>query len=431
MNIKTKNYRWIIVALLFMATTINYIDRQIIGLLKPILEIEFKWSESDFARIVVAFTAAYAIGLLLFGRLIDRVGTKIGYSMSVVIWSIMGMLHAAAKTVTGFSLARIGLGLGEAGNFPAAMKTVAEWFPKKERGLAAGIFNSGTSIGVVVALLITPWILVNMGWQHVFIITGALGFLWLILWLWLYEIPAKQKHLSREEFLLITEQQEDAPPEETRRTKWVRLFTFPQTWAFIFGKFLIDPIFWFFLFWLPSYFSSTFHLDLTRPSPELMIIYSATTVGSIAGGYLSSLLIKKGMAPLKARKTVLFTIAILELSIIFAQYVTNVWAAVALISLAVASHQAWATNIFTAASDMFPKQAVSSVVGIGGMAGAIGGIFFPVFVGYLLDTYKAAGNLSGGYNLLFTLCGVTYFVTWAIIYLLTRKRSIVSLTEIQ
>jgi MFS transporter, ACS family, hexuronate transporter len=431
MNIKTKNYRWIIVALLFMATTINYIDRQIIGLLKPILEIEFKWSESDFARIVVAFTAAYAIGLLLFGRLIDRVGTKIGYSLSVVIWSIMGMLHAAAKTVTGFSLVRIGLGLGEAGNFPAAMKTVAEWFPNKERGLAAGIFNSGTSIGVVFALLITPWILVKMGWQQVFIITGALGFLWLVLWLWLYEIPAKQKHLSREEFLLITEQPEDAPEEETRATKWVRLFTFPQTWAFIFGKFLIDPIFWFFLFWLPSYFSSTFHLDLTRPSPELMIIYSATTVGSIAGGYLSSLLIKRGMAPLKARKTVLFTIAIMELSIIFAQYVTNVWAAVALISLAVASHQAWATNIFTAASDMFPKQAVSSVVGIGGMAGAIGGIFFPVLVGYLLDAYKAAGNLSGGYNLLFTLCGVTYFITWAIIYLLTRKRSIVSLTEIQ
>jgi MFS transporter, ACS family, hexuronate transporter len=264
MNIKTKNYRWIIVALLFMATTINYIDRQIIGLLKPILEIEFKWSESDFARIVVAFTAAYAIGLLLFGRLIDRVGTKIGYSLSVVIWSLMGMLHAAARTVTGFSLARIGLGLGEAGNFPAAMKTVAEWFPKKERGLAAGIFNSGTSIGVVIALLITPWILVNMGWQQVFIITGALGFLWLILWLWLYEIPAKQKYLTREEFLLIAEQQEDTPPEKTRPTKWVRLFTFPQTWAFIFGKFLIDPIFWFFLFWLPSYFSSTFHLDLTR-----------------------------------------------------------------------------------------------------------------------------------------------------------------------
>ncbi len=433
MTIKTKNYRWIVVALLFLATTINYIDRQIIGLLKPILEIEFEWSETDFARIVVAFTAAYAIGLLLFGRLIDRVGTRTGYALSVVIWSIMGMLHAAAKTVTGFSLARIGLGLGEAGNFPAAMKTVAEWFPRKERALAAGIFNSGTSIGVVMALLITPWILVSYGWQQVFIITGALGFVWLILWLWLYEIPAKQKRLSKEEFAFITEHNPVHGNDEvnTKPTKWMRLFTFPQTWAFIFGKFLIDPIYWFFLFWLPSYFSSTFQLDLTKPSLELMIIYSATTVGSIAGGYFSSSLIKRGMASLKARKTVLFVIAVLELSIILAQYVTDVWVAVGLISLAVAAHQAWATNIFTTASDMFPKQAVSSVVGIGGMAGAIGGIFFPILVGYLLDMYKSSGNLSGGYNLLFTLCGMTYFVTWSIIHLLTRKRSVVSLMEIQ
>jgi ACS family hexuronate transporter-like MFS transporter len=416
-----------------MATTINYIDRQIIGLLKPILEVEFKWSESDFARIVVAFTAAYAIGLLAFGRLIDRIGTKIGYSFSVVIWSLMGMLHAAANGVVGFSLVRIGLGLGEAGNFPAAMKTVAEWFPKKERALAAGIFNSGTSIGVVIALLITPWILISYGWQQVFIITGALGFVWLILWLWLYEIPSKQKYLSKEEYFLITEGQNHHAKEElsAKPTKWIRLFTFPQTWAFIFGKFLIDPIFWFFLFWLPSYFSSTFHLDLTRPSLELMIIYSSTTVGSIAGGYFSSRLIKRGMASMRARKTVLFIVAILELSIILAQYVTNVWAAVFLISLAVAAHQAWATNIFTTASDMFPKQAVSSVVGIGGMAGAIGGIFFPVFVGYLLDSYKTMGNLSGGYNILFTFCGITYFMTWIIIHLLTRKGNAVSLSEIQ
>jgi MFS transporter, ACS family, hexuronate transporter len=428
---QTTNYRWLIVALLFLATTINYIDRQIIGLLKPILEVEFSWSESDFAKIVVAFTAAYAIGLLIFGRLIDRVGTKIGYSISVVIWSVMGMLHAAASTVTGFSLARIGLGLGEAGNFPAAMKTVAEWFPKKERALAAGIFNSGTSIGVVMALLITPWILVSYGWREVFVITGALGFVWLGLWLWLYEIPARQKRLSKAELMLIIENTDgESTGDDKSRTKWFRLFTFPQTWAFIFGKFLIDPIYWFFLFWLPSYFSSTFNLDLTKPSLELMIIYSATTVGSILGGYFSSHLIKKGMAALKARKTVLFIIAIFELSIMLAQYVTNVWVAVGLISLAVALHQAWATNIFTTASDMFPKQAVSSVVGIGGMAGAIGGIFFPMFVGYLLDAYKAGGNLTGGYNVLFTLCGITYLITWTIIHLLTRKRSLVTLTEI-
>lgn len=428
---KTKNYRWIIVALLFLATTINYIDRQIIGLLKPILEVEFNWSESDFARIVVSFTAAYALGLLLFGRLIDRVGTKVGYSLSVVIWSVMGMLHAAAKTVTGFSLARIGLGIGEAGNFPAAMKTVAEWFPKREQALAAGLFNSGTSIGVVAALLLTPWILVNYGWQQVFIVTGALGFLWLILWLWLYEIPQKQKYLTKEEHALIREGHISEETLNTKSTKWIRLFTFPQTWAFIFGKFLIDPIYWFFLFWLPSYFSTTFKLDLTKPSVELMIIYAATTLGSIAGGFFSSLLIERGMPALKARKVVLLIIAFLEISIILAQYVSNVWAAVALISLAVAAHQAWATNIFTTASDMFPKQAVSSVVGIGGMAGATGGILFPFFVGYLLDSYKGMDNIAGGYNILFTVCGMTYLITWAIIQILTRKGKTVTLQEIQ
>lgn len=426
----TKNFRWVIVALLFFATTINYLDRQIIGLLKPILEKEFSWSESDFAYIVVAFTAAYAVGLISFGWLIDRVGTRIGYSVSVVMWSIMGMLHAAARTVVGFSLARIGLGLGEAGNFPAGMKAIAEWFPKKERALAAGIFNSGTSVGVVVALLITPWILVSYGWKEVFIITGGLGFIWLIFWLWLYDIPARKKNLSSVERSLISEGEEKPVDELKRQTKWFRLFTFPQTWAFIFGKFLIDPIFWFFLFWLPSYFSSTFQLDLKKPSLELMIIYSATTLGSISGGYFSSLLIKRGHQPLQARKIVLFIFAILELSIISAQFVTNVWVAVALISLAVAVHQAWATNIFTTASDMFPRQAVGSVVGIGGMAGAIGGMLFPIFVGYLLDHYKLMGNISIGYNIIFTLCGFTYLVTWVIIHLLTRKKHTVSLDEI-
>ena len=427
------NFRWVIVVLLFLATTINYLDRQIIGLLKPILEKEFSWTESNFAHIVIAFTAAYAVGLLGFGWLIDRVGTKIGYSISVVIWSLMGMLHAAAKSVMGFSLARIGLGIGEAGNFPAAMKTVAEWFPKRERALAAGIFNSGTSVGVVVALLITPWILVSYGWKQVFIITGALGFVWLIFWLWLYEIPSRKKNLSKAEFDLIMEGEEQAKNNnDAYKPNWLKLFTFPQTWAFIFGKFLIDPIFWFFLFWLPSYFSSTFQLDLKKPSLELMIIYSATTIGSIGGGYFSSWLIKrKGLQPLKARKTVLLIFAILELSIMTAQLVTNVWVAVALISLAVAVHQAWATNIFTSASDMFPKQAVSSVVGIGGMAGAIGGMLFPIFVGYILDRYKLMGNISIGYNIIFTLCGLTYLGTWVIIHLLTRKKSSVSFAEIQ
>ena len=418
-----KNYRWIIVSLLFFGTTINYLDRQIIGLLKPILEKEFEWSESDFARIVMAFSAAYAIGLLVTGWFIDKVGTKIGYSISVIVWSIAGMLHAVAKSVTGFCVARLGLGLGEAGNYPAAMKAVAEWFPKKERALATGIFNAGTSVGVIVALLIAPLILVNYGWQSVFWITGALGFVWLIFWWWLYEIPSKQKRLTTQEQDYITQGQ-DAHSQTlsgTTSVTWHKLFLLPQTWAYITGKFLIDPIFWFFLFWLPSYFSSIFSLDLRKPSIPLMIIYASTTVGSVGGGYVSSWLIRRGFPTLKARKTAMLVFAVLELSIISAQFVTNMWVAVALISLAIAAHQAWATNVFTMASDMFAKESVSSVVGIGGMAGAVGGILFPMLIGYLLDSYKADGNLVGGYNLIFTMCGSTYLIAWIIIHLLTRK----------
>ncbi len=390
---KIKNYRWIIVALLFAATTINYLDRQIIGLLKPILEKEFEWTETDFAQIVMAFTAAYAIGLLFFGWLIDKIGTRVGYSFTVVFWSIAGMLHALARSAFGFGVARVGLGLGEAGNYPAAAKTVAEWFPKKERALATGIFNAGTSVGVVVALIMVPPILANYGWHEVFWITGALGFVWLVFWLWLYEVPSKQKKLTKEEFDYIVSGQEETETVDNP-VKWAKLFSFPQTWAYITGKGLIDPIYWFFLFWLPSYFASTFALDLKKPSLELMIIYTATTVGSIGGGYLSSYLIKRGWETIKARKTVLLVFAVLEMSVILIQFSNDVWVAVGLISFAVALHQAWATNVFTLPSDMFPKQAVSSVVGIGGMAGAIGGILFPILIGTLLDKYKAIGNLK-------------------------------------
>ncbi len=429
---KVKNYRWFIVSLLFFATTINYLDRQIIGLLKPILEKEFSWTETDFAHIVMSFTAAYAIGLISVGWLIDRIGTKIGYAVTVVFWSIAGMLHAFARNTLGFCMARIGLGLGEAGNYPAAMKTVAEWFPNRERALATGIFNMGTSVGVVVALLIVPLILNYYGWQEVFLITGALGFIWLICWWRFYTVPAAQKRLTKEEYELITEGQDDEKIEgkESPTLKWGKLFRFPQTWAYVTGKALIDPIYWFFLFWLPSYFSTTFSLDLKKPSWELMIIYAATTAGSFAGGYFSSYLIRKGWPVLKARKVALLIFAVLEVSVILAQFATTAWLAVILISIAVAVHQAWATNIFTTASDMFPKEAVSSVVGIGGMAGAIGGILFPMLVGYLLDTYKAAGNLQGGYNVLFTICGFTYLLAWMIIHLLTRRAQKVRLSQL-
>jgi len=420
---KIRNYRWFVVALLLIATTINYIDRQVIGLMKPILEKEFDWSETDFSRIVMAFSAAYALGLLTMGRLIDKTGTKTGYTISVVIWSIAGMLHAVVKSVTGFAVVRIVLGIGEAGNFPAAMKAVSEWFPKKEKAIATGILNAGASVGVVAALLIVPWILQHYTWKEVFWITGALGFVWLIFWWIFYEVPARQKYLTKAELQLIQEGQEEPIQTEKKTIPLKILFSMKQTWAVLAGKFFIDPIYWFFLFWLPSYFAVTFGLDLKKPSLPLMIIYAATTFGSIFGGYISSVLVKKGWEVVKARKRTLLIIAICEFSIILVQFVTDVWVAVALLSFAVALHQAWATNVFTLASDLFPKESVSSVVGIAGMSGAVGGILFPMLVGYLLDSYKIAGNLAGGYNVLFTLCGATYLVTWLIINRLTRRRS--------
>jgi len=427
------NYRWFIVALLFFATTINYIDRQIIGLLKPILEEEFNWTETDFAHIVMAFTAAYAIGLLVLGKFIDRIGTKWGYTIIITIWSVAGMFHAVARNALHFSVARFVLGLGESGNFPAAMKAVSEWSPKKEKALATGIFNSGTSVGVVMALIMVPWILNNYSWHEVFWITGSFGFVWLIFWLVCYDVPANHKRLSPEEYHLIRNGQEEGGSKENpaNQVRWHKLFAHRQTWALITGKGLIDPIFWFFLFWLPSYFSSTYALDLKKPSLELMIIYAATTIGSIGGGYFSSMLVRKGWTVLKARKTSLLIFAVLELTIILAQYTTTAWMAVGIISLAVAVHQAWAANVFTMASDMFPTEVVSSVVGIAGMAGAIGGILFPILVGYLLDSFKASGNITGGYNLLFTICGFTYLAAWTIIHMLTRKRSVVTLAELQ
>jgi ACS family hexuronate transporter-like MFS transporter len=429
---KIKNYRWIILALLVSATTINYLDRQILGLLKPTLEIEFSWSETDFAFLVMAFTGAYAVGLISWGWFIDRIGTKPGYIISVAAWSIMGMLHAAARSVTGFGLARIGLGLTEAGNVPAGMKTIAEWFPRKERALATGLFNAGTSFGIIIALLIVPLILSSYGWHEVFIITGSVGFIWLLVWIFVYDVPSKHKRLTAEEYNYIHDGQKlDAEAqEEVVKIKWLKLFTYPQTWAFITGKILLDPVYWFFMFWLPSYFASTFKLNMSNLSPELMIIYTMTVLGSVGGGYFSSLLIKRGWPTLKARKTALFIFAVLELTVLSAQYATNAWMVVGILSFTLAIHQAWSTNIFTLVVDLFPKQAVSSVTGIGAMSGAVGGMLFPLFVGYILDSYKSAGNLIGGYNLLFIICGLTYLFAWTIIHLLTRKSGTVSLQEL-
>ncbi|WP_019990626.1 MFS transporter [Rudanella lutea] len=427
MNQPKGGYRWTIVALLFFATTINYLDRQVIGLLKPALESEFSWTETDYSRIVMAFSASYALGLLLFGRVIDKIGSKMGYIISIIVWSIAAMLHAVATSTFGFGVWRAVLGLGESGNFPAAIKSVAEWFPKRERALATGIFNSGANIGAVVAPVMVPWILGAYGWQEAFIITGAIGFIWLIFWWIYYESPAKQPRLGQEEYAYIhSDNDEEVPTGES--VGWGQLFRIRQTWAFILGKFLTDPIWWFFLFWLPSYFASTFNLDLKKPSLPLVVVYTATTIGSIGGGYLSGYFIKRGMPIFRARKTAMLIFALLVIPITLAQFATNIWQAVALISLAAAAHQAWSANIFTTASDMFPKRAVSSVVGIGGMAGSVGGILFPILVGALLDSYKEAGNLTGGYNVLFIICGFAYLAGWLCMHFFAPRMEPVKLS---
>jgi MFS transporter, ACS family, hexuronate transporter len=414
------NQRWIVVALLFFATTINYIDRQVIGLLKPTLEVEFGWSEKDYANIVMAFTAAYALGLLVFGRIIDKIGTKMGFSISIVFWSIAACLHGVVKTTFGFGVARAALGLGESGNFPAAIKTVAEWFPKKERALATGIFNSGANIGAVFAPILVPTILALYGWQEAFIITGAIGFVWLLFWLYYYEIPNRHKKVTEAELAHIHSDNEEDTSNE-KPLSWGTLFRVRQTYVFIIGKLLTDPIWWFFLFWLPSYFSTSFSLDLKKPGWPLVIIYMATSIGSIGGGYLSSYFIQKGWPVYKARKTAMFIFALCVLPIMSAKYATNMWVAVALISLAAAAHQAWSANIFTVASDMFPKKAISSVVGIGGMAGSVGGVLFPIFVGYILETYRQLGDSTAGYNIIFFVCGLMYMLAWAIMHFISPK----------
>lgn len=421
---KTKpgRYRWFIVFLLFIVTTINYIDRQILGLLEPLLAKTFNWTEIDYSRIVMAFTASYALGMLFYSRLIDKIGTKLGYSISVTVWSLAAMLHAAVKSTFGFGAVRALLGLGESGNYPGGIKTVGEWFPKKERSLAIGILDSGSNIGACIGPILVPFLLANYGWQAAFIITGTFGFIWLILWRIFYSAPSQQKRLSRLELEYINSDVEEVKEDNTPDSiSWGRLLRLKQTWAFIAGKFFTDPIWFFFLFWLPSYFSSNFHLDLKKPSLPLVIIYSGTMIGSIGGGYLSSWLIKKGWPVYKARKMALLVAAICVIPILITRYTTNMWMVVALITLSVAANQAWSANIFSIVPDMFPKRVTSSVVGLGGMVGAIGSVLFPLFIGYILQYYKDAGNIVAGYNIIFIVCATSFLLAWIIIQLLVPK----------
>jgi len=420
-NTKIGNYRWFIAFLLFAATTINYIDRQIFGLLKPELTKVFNWNEIDYSHIVMAFTACYALGMLFYGKIIDKIGTKLGYTISVTVWSISAILHALVKTTLGFGVVRGLLGLGESGNYPGGVKTSAEWFPKRERALAIGILDSGSNIGACVGPILVPWLLAVYGWQAAFLITGSLGFIWLIVWRIFYSVPSKQKRLSKTELEYINSDNEDIIHEEKGSVSWARLLTLRQTWAFIAGKFFTDPIWFFFLFWLPSYFNTYFNLDLKKPSLPLVIVYAGTMIGSIGGGYLSSWLIKKGWPVYRARKAALLISAICVIPIIATRYTSNIWVVVALISLSVAANQAWSANIFAIVPDMFPKKAISSVVGLGGMAGAIGSVLFPLFIGFILEFYKNAGNIVAGYNIIFLVCGSSFLIAWVIIHFIIPK----------
>ena len=415
---KVTNYRWVIVALLFFATTINYIDRQVIGLLKDYLSLDFHWSEKDYSHIVMAFTAAYAAGLLIIGRFVDIIGTKLGYTLCVIVWSIAAIAHAFVKTSLGFISARTMLGLGESGNFPTAIRSVAEWFPKKERAFATGIFNSGSNVAAVLGPFMVMWIYNHYGWRQAFFWTGVLGFVWLIFWIIFYDIPSKAKRVSPAEFEYIHSDANGLTNDKQAAASWKKLIVLKQTWAFMLGKFFTDPIWWFYLFWIPSYFNTVYKLDLQRSWIYVSTIYLVAGFGSVLGGWYPGKLISKGRSLQHARKRAMLLYAILVIPVVLVRFTNDVWTAVALISLAAAAHQAWSANIFTIVSDMFPKNAISSVVGLGGMLGSIGGVLFPLFIGQLLDHFRSAGQIAAGYNLIFVICSVSYLVAWAIIHFL-------------
>jgi MFS transporter, ACS family, hexuronate transporter len=404
------NYRWVICALLFFATTINYVDRQVIGLLKTTLSTEMGWNEIDYSNVVLAFQLAYAIGLLVVGRMMDWFGTKKGFSFAIIFWSLAAMAHALARTVFGFGAARFALGLGESGNFPASIKTVAEWFPRKERALATGIFNAGSNVGAVVAPLAVPWITITYGWQEAFIITGSLGFLWLIFWWILYKRPEEHPRLSKEELAYI----QSDPAEPTTRIKWKRLFPHRQTWAFAIAKFMTDPIWWMYLYWVPDFLHKSHGITLLNIGLPLVAIYIIADIGSIGGGWISSTLIKRGWSVNAGRKTAMLICAVAVVPIVFASQVKDLWLAVALVGLAAAAHQGWSANLFTTVSDMFPRRAVGSVVGIGGMAGAIGGMFIAKIVGYILQW-------TGSYLPIFIIAGSMYLLALLILHLMVPK----------
>ena len=393
------SYRWTICALLFVVTTINYVDRQVLGILAPTLQRELHWSESQYGDVVSWFSLVYAFGFLIAGRWLDRVGVRRGFATAVVVWSLAAIGHAFARTTAAFSAARALLGLGESANFPGAIKTVAEWFPKEERALATGIFNAGTNTGAIVTPLLVPWIALTWGWRWAFIVTGSIGFLWLILWLALYRSPPASASSTEAD-------------EVAERVPWIRLLGVRQTWAIVAGKLLADPIWWFYLYWLPKFLDAKYGIKLAQVALPLIVVYLVADVGSIAGGWLSSGLIKRGWTVNRARKTAMLLMALVIVPTALAPRAGTLWTAVLIVSVAAAAHQGWSANVYTLASDMFPRSAVASISGIGGFAGAMGGVLFQRVTGRILD---ANGN---DYTPIFLVCGLAYVTAWSIIQIL-------------
>jgi len=402
------HYRWRILVLLFFATTINYVDRQVIGLLKPFIAEDLGWSEAGYGYIVSAFQAAYAIGLLLTGRMLDKIGTRAGYTIAIFIWSVAGMIHAAARSVFSFGVARFFLGLGESANFPAAVKSVAEWFPKKERAFATGLFNSGSNIGAITAPIIVSAITLAYGWQWAFIITGAMGFIWIVFWLMFYKLPENHNRISRAEYLHI---QSDHEPETIKPLKWKEIFIYRETIAICLARFVTDWVWWFYLFWTPDFLNNQFGIDIKLMVLPLILIYSVSGAGGIFGGWLSSLFLKKGRSIDYSRKATIFICACMVFPVAAVPGIDNIWIVTALIALAAAGHSGWASNIFTVVSDIFPRNAVGTVVGMSGFAGAIGGTLAASFVGLIL-------HFTGSYLLIFLIAGSMYFLAWIILKLM-------------
>lgn len=401
--------RWLVCALLFFAASVNYMDRQVIGLLKPTLQVQFGWTEIGYSNIVLAFQFAYGASLLFVGKLIDRLGTRKGFSLAVLFWSVSAMAHAAAGSVFQFAVARFSLGIGESGSFPASIKAVAEWFPKKERALATGIFNSGTNVGAIVTPLIVPWLTLRFGWRMAFIGTGALGMLWIVAWLALYRRPEESKLVSAGELAFIRNDSESAAPAPV---PWRIMLRLRQAWAVGFAKFFTDPIWFVYLFWMPDFLSRNLKLDLSGMALPLFVIYSGASVGSVAGGWLSSSLLKKGWSLNASRKTALLACALAVTPIMLAARTTNAWFAVFLVAIAAGAHQGWSANIYTLASDMFPRGAVASVVGFGTLLGALSGMFISKTVGYILQR-------TGSYVPVFVLAGSAYLVALCFVQMLS------------